>query len=105
VYRTAKRPKSEIYGALLPAVNSGRIALVDVPRLLGQLMGLERRTSRSGRDSIDHPPRGYDDIANAAAGALVVALGRTPRRSAISLSFANDGLERTSPWSVGESSL
>ena len=71
--------------------------MIDVPRLLGQLIGLERRTS--------HPPLGHDDIANAAAGALLMALERNPRRSAINLSFANDGLERTSPWSVSESSL
>ena len=31
------------------------------------------RTSRAGRDSVDHPPHGADDVANAAAGALVLA--------------------------------
>jgi hypothetical protein len=34
-------------------------------------LNLERRTSRAGKDSIDHPPGAHDDIANAAAGALV----------------------------------
>ena len=29
------------------------------------------RTSRAGRDSIDHPPRGHDDVANAVAGVIV----------------------------------
>ena len=33
--------------------------------------GLERRTHRSGKDSIDHAPGGHDDLANAVAGALV----------------------------------
>jgi hypothetical protein len=37
------------------------------------LVALERRTARSGRDSIDHPPGGRDDVANAVAGALVMA--------------------------------
>src|SRR6478735_867284 len=36
-----------------------------------ELGNLERRTARGGRDSIDHPPGGKDDLANAAAGALV----------------------------------
>jgi hypothetical protein len=38
-----------------------------------QLTSLERRTSRGGRDSIDHAPGAHDDIANAVAGALVQA--------------------------------
>jgi hypothetical protein len=38
-----------------------------------QLLGLERRTARGGRDSIDHAPGAHDDIANAAAGALTLA--------------------------------
>jgi hypothetical protein len=37
---------------------------------VSQLVGLERRTARSGRDSIDHPPGGHDDLANCVAGAL-----------------------------------
>jgi hypothetical protein len=40
---------------------------------LYQLVGLERRTARRGKDSIDHPPGGRDDVVNAAAGALVLA--------------------------------
>jgi hypothetical protein len=43
---------------------------LDVPRLHAQLVGLERRTARGGRDSIDHAPGAHDDLANAAAGAL-----------------------------------
>ena len=38
-----------------------------------QFTSLERRISRGGRDSIDHPPGAHDDIANAVAGALVIA--------------------------------
>jgi len=33
----------------------------------------ERRTTRGGRDSIDHLPGAHDDLANAVAGALVTA--------------------------------
>jgi kumamolisin len=41
--------------------------------VIAQLVGLERRTSRGGRDSIDHPLGSHDDVANAAGGALVLA--------------------------------
>jgi hypothetical protein len=37
--------------------------------LVAQISGLERRTGRSGKDSIDHAPNGHDDLANAVAGA------------------------------------
>jgi hypothetical protein len=56
-----------------------RIDLLDSPKLLAQLVGLERRVGRGGRDSIDHAPGGHDDVANAVAGALVMALGRVVR--------------------------
>lgn len=75
-YRVSERSKSEIYRELLPLLNSRRIELLDLPHLHGQLLGLERRTGRgTGRDNIDHGPNGHDDIANAAAGALVRAAG------------------------------
>jgi hypothetical protein len=61
-------PKSVLYQTLLPLINSARIELLDQPRLVNQLCGLERRTARSGRDSIDHAPGGHDDVANAVAG-------------------------------------
>lgn len=69
-YTPSELSKSELYRELLPALNSGRVRLLDDRRLLGQLAALERRTARGGRDSIDHGPRGHDDLANAAAGAL-----------------------------------
>ena len=71
-YRAAERSKSDLYLDFLPLVNAGRAELRDVPRLATQLLGLERRTSRGGRDNIDHAPGGHDDLANAVAGALVI---------------------------------
>jgi hypothetical protein len=70
-YRPADLSKSEIYRDFLPRLNSGEVDLLDNARLISQLLSLERRTARGGRDSIDHPPGGKDDLANAAAGALV----------------------------------
>lgn len=71
--------KSDIYKELLPLLNSGRVELLDHPRLLAQLAGLERRTARGGRDTIDHGPHGHDDVANSAAGALVLAASAPAR--------------------------
>jgi hypothetical protein len=42
--------------------------------LANQLCGLERRTARGGRDSIDHAPGAHDDLANCVAGAIVSAI-------------------------------
>jgi hypothetical protein len=77
-YEAADRPKSDLYRDLLPILNSGRAELVDLPRLKAQLCGLERRTARGGRDSIDHAPGSHDDIANAVAGAVTLALAHRP---------------------------
>ena len=72
-YEVSKRPRSDLYRDCLPAVNSGRVALLDDRRLLAQFVGLERRTARGGRDSIDHAPGAHDDVGTAACGALVLA--------------------------------
>ncbi len=53
-YDASAAPKSDLYKDLLPILNSGKIELLDNKRLINQLVGLERRTSRSGKDSIDH---------------------------------------------------
>jgi hypothetical protein len=71
-YEPAGTTKSELYLFLLPLVNSERVELLDDERLINQLTGLERRTSRGGRDSVDHAPGSHDDRANACAGAIVL---------------------------------
>jgi hypothetical protein len=70
VYEQSAKPKSELYGAFLPLLNSKKCDLLFNDRLINQLVGLERRTARSGKDSIDHAPGGHDDVANAVAGVL-----------------------------------
>jgi hypothetical protein len=70
-YRPADLSKSEIYRDFLPRLNSGEVELLDNARMISQFLSLERRTARGGRDSIDHPPGGKDDLANAVAGVLV----------------------------------
>jgi hypothetical protein len=76
-YEPSEPPKSDIYRDVLPLLNAGRVELLDLPRLASQLCGLERRTARGGRDSIDHAPGGHDDLANAACGALRLCAGVT----------------------------
>ncbi|HUY84048.1 MAG TPA: hypothetical protein VMU86_05705, partial [Steroidobacteraceae bacterium] len=72
-YITSDNPKSAIYLECLPLLNSGKVELLDDPRLVAQLCGLERRTARSGRDTIDHAPSAHDDVCNATLGALLAA--------------------------------
>jgi hypothetical protein len=83
-YEQSKNTKSEIYQAALPLLNGRKALLLENKTLQRQLVSLERKTSRGGRDSIDHPPGAKDDVANAVCGALVrahkeVHLGRWDR--------------------------
>jgi hypothetical protein len=71
-YEVAKQPKSDLYRDLLPLLNSGRITLPRHDRLVLQIVGLERRVTRAGKDSIDHGPHGHDDLANCVAGVATV---------------------------------
>jgi hypothetical protein len=74
--KPSDKNRSEIYGEILPAINSRQVRLLDDKRLVAQFVGLERRTGRSGKDSIDHGPGAHDDLCNSAAGALVYAVAR-----------------------------
>lgn len=72
-YQVSSLSRSDAYLTMLPAINSGRVELLDQPRMITQLCALERRSAKSGKDSVDHPRNGRDDIINAAALALVSA--------------------------------
>jgi hypothetical protein len=77
-YTRSEMNKSELYLELMPRLCSGHIELLDDETLISQLASLERRTRSGGRDIVDHPPGGHDDVANAVAGvAAVVSLNRT----------------------------
>ncbi|MFT3792088.1 MAG: terminase family protein [Rudaea sp.] len=78
VYTVADMVRSDLYLNLLPLLNSGKARLLDNPRLAQQLIGLERRTARAGKDSIDHRRGSHDDLANAVAGVLCKASRRDP---------------------------
>lgn len=65
---------------VMAAFTSGRLRLLDNPRMITQFKNLERRTSPIGKDRVDHPKNGKDDLANATAGAV---RGRTKPSSGI----------------------
>ena len=67
-YTKCELTKSALYAELLPVLCTGDIELLDDGRMVKQMASLERRTRSGGKDSIDHPPKGHDDLANAVAG-------------------------------------
>ena len=71
-YQTSELDRSGLYLELMARLNSGQVELPPVDKLQRQLCALERRTGRGGRDHVDHPPRGHDDLANAVAGVVAV---------------------------------
>lgn len=71
-YTKAEKPKSALYLELLPRLCSGAVELLDDETTVNQLAGLERRTRSGGKDIIDHPRSGHDDVANVIAGVCEV---------------------------------
>jgi hypothetical protein len=72
-YEQSGRSKSEIYLEIVPQFATGAVQLLDNRNLLNELRQLERRTGQT-KDVVDHPPRGHDDLANSACGALLLAV-------------------------------
>jgi len=75
-YDPAAKSRTDLDRDLLPLINGRRVDLLYEPRLLAQLCGLERRTTRGARDSIDHAPGGHDDVAVVAGVGAAAAGGR-----------------------------
>jgi hypothetical protein len=69
-YEHSERDRSAAYLEALPLFTSGRVRLLDRPKLVAQFAALERRTSPIGKDRVDHGPGGHDDLCNAVALAL-----------------------------------
>ena len=80
-YLDAPGVRSALYLSMASALQAGRVELPPCEKLERQLVNLERRTTRGGRDIIDHPPGLHDDRANAAAG--LVAVLATEERDAV----------------------
>ena len=71
-YIDVDKSKSEIYLIFQTLVLSRLVELLDNIRMTGQFQNLERRPHVGGRDTIDHPRKLKDDMANAAAGVCVI---------------------------------
>lgn len=93
-YRVSELNKSDLYREALPLLNSRQVELLDSPRLKAQLLALERRVGRGGKGTIDHPPRGHDDLANAVAGVLSLFV----EESVPLIAPPIDGLTCVAPW-------
>jgi hypothetical protein len=73
-HRVAELNRSEIYLESVAAFTAGRVELPRIAKLKNQLVMLDRKTTRIGRDSVDHPAGAHDDIANSACGVIVETL-------------------------------
>lgn len=84
-YERAPMAKSGLYLESLPLFMQGAVSIPNEPNLIRELRLLERRTSRAGKDIVDHPSFGNatDDYANAACGAIVSLGTRTRGRSMV----------------------
>ncbi len=86
-YEKSTQAKSELYLELLPTITSHAVELHDNELLINQLANLERRTHIGGKDKVDHPREGHDDLANAVAGLVTIASITRKRRGALQSTF------------------
>lgn len=80
-YEPAELNRSQLYAAFEPLLNSGRVELLDHPKLIQQLIGLVRKG-----DKIDHATGEHDDYSNATAGVLGLVAAR-PKMGARMVNF------------------
>jgi hypothetical protein len=73
---------------VLPLLTAGRVRLIDNDRLVSQFSSLERRTSSTGRDSVNHGSGDrHDDLSNAVAGALTLAASAAGKMQSFHVPF------------------
>jgi hypothetical protein len=92
-YTYSERDRSQIYVDVLPAFTSARVRLVDNKKLVAQFSTLERRTSVSGRDTVDHQRGSHDDLCNAVAGAIALLSTGEP-----ALFISDEVMEAAARW-------
>jgi hypothetical protein len=85
-HRMTDFTRDTAYLAALPWLTSRRVELPDpevhplARRMIGQFMSLERRTTPAGRDSVDHPRSGHDDVSCVVALAIAQLAKHDPSR-------------------------
>jgi hypothetical protein len=67
-YQPCSKSKSDLYLDFEGYLNTSQIEYQNDKQLITELSNLERRRGKRGRDTVDHPPRGSDDLANSVAG-------------------------------------
>lgn len=93
-----KLNKSQLFLEFLPLVNARQVTLLRNERLERQLCLLERSSTRGGRDVVDHPRGAHDDLAQAAALALVMAMQRGALVPAYRLQTYSDPYDSMREW-------
>ncbi len=88
-----ERTTSENYLRLLPQLMAGRVRLINNATLRSQLVSLERKVGAADRESVSHPQHAnaHDDLAAAAAGALVAAGSDPSYNIGAAYSYAEPG--------------
>jgi hypothetical protein len=86
-YENSELPSSDLFRELVPLLNTRGILLLENQRAIGQLCALQRRVGRSGRDTIEHPRGGHDDLAVSIAGVAWLAGTNAHRRGEARLGF------------------
>jgi hypothetical protein len=99
-YRQEVRSKSDLYLEALPLFTRGLIAFPDHAALIRELRLLERATHKGGRDSVDHPRLGSDDLANALTGCAVIACKPSYDHSGSWIDMADDAKPTETPEAV-----
>jgi hypothetical protein len=77
-YEPSRFNRSQLYLSLVGPINQGRVRMPRMAILQQELRQLQRRKTRTGRESVDHPQSGSDDAANAMAGVVFLLLKRRP---------------------------
>jgi hypothetical protein len=91
VYERSELAKSGIFLESLPLFVRQVVAIPDQATLTRELRLLERRTSRVGRDVVDHGRTGTDDYANSLCGLLWLLTKKKKYRYDTSLKFVDGG--------------
>jgi hypothetical protein len=75
-YESCRWNRSQLYLSLVGPISQGIVRMPENKILQRELRQLQRRKSRLGTESVDHPRSGSDDAANAVAGAVFLILKR-----------------------------
>jgi hypothetical protein len=102
-YERSALAKSQLYLESLPLFVRGVVSMPNQSALIRELRLLERRTSRAGKDVVDHGRNGSDDFANSLCG-LLQMLSRKSRyryKSDLSWVCSDDELKDGRDWRAG----